>query len=581
MRRLAFAAVCAGIFVAGCGSMTWEDLAPPLVTNAIDGGLHGTNDPNGAGGSVTPQGANCAGPTRLEPTDPSTLPSCCTTGAAHCLPQEKLPDIVKSALATCGSGGYCVPDPILRSGGARLPRCKSLNNVDGACLSVCVPQVSQFKDLLPQATCAADERCTPCVSPLDNKRTGVCDIGDPAVEAKVLNCSPDGGADGSSSAIPGSDGSTGPTPELPCPHTGAPIVDPGTFPACGTAGGAHCVPTSLVPPAMSSRLAACPTGLCVPDNFIAANGRAIPASCKSIGNLEGRCLHGSLPEVAAKSAMLPVSTCQPFERCTPCFDPQTGESTGACTLSCDPGPKTPPPGPPVCPHTGAPLLDPTAFPSCHSAGGAHCLNTALVPASMAPQLQSCSGGLCVPDVFIASAGRAIPKTCRSVLNAEGRCLHVGLKQVAGELDKLPRSTCEAYERCAPCFNPIDGQATGACTQSCDPGPRERPVQFSYCCGGAARCVPSSIVPGDMQSRLDSCGGDKLCVPSEHLDDDYVPRSCSAFALLLGGNYGGVCLSDCLSFSFMENIVIKNGNCGSGKRCVPCYRNGQPTGAPGC
>ncbi|MFO0679541.1 MAG: hypothetical protein U0169_23645 [Polyangiaceae bacterium] len=562
--------------------MTWEDLAPPLVTSDIDAGAALGAGGSSSGQGTVPAGANCSGPTKLEPTDPSTLPSCCSTGAAHCLAGEKLPDVVKSALTTCGTGGFCVPDPILRSGGAPLPRCKSMNNLDGACLSVCVPQVSQFKDLLPQATCAADERCAPCVSPLDNKRTGVCDIGDPVMEAKVISCSPDGGVEGGTGPSMGGDsGSSGPTPDLPCPHTGPAIVDPNTFPACGTGGGAHCVPTSLVPPAMTSRLATCPTGLCVPDTFIAANGRAIPPTCKSIGNLEGRCLHGSLPEVAAKQSLLPVSTCQSYERCTPCFDPQTGQATGACSLSCDPGPKTPPPGPPVCPYTGPPLLDPTAFPSCSSAGGAHCLNAALVPPAMTSQLKSCSGGYCVPDVFIASAGNAVPKTCRSLLNAEGRCLHVGLKQVEADLDKLPRSTCESYERCAPCYNPIDGQATGACSQSCDPGPRERPVTFSYCCGGAARCVPSTIVPASMQDRLDSCGGNQLCVPSEHLDDDYVPRSCQAFALLLGGTYDGVCLSDCLSFSFMENIVIKNGGCGSGRRCVPCYRNGQPTGAPGC
>jgi hypothetical protein len=575
MRRIAWPASIAVACLVGCESLTWDDLAPPLETAGLPTSGLGS-DSTGSGAS--PAAVSCGGPKKLEAMDPTTLPSCCSEGAARCVPDEKIPSIVKTAIAKCG-GGYCIPDAIIKSGGAALPRCKSINDVDGACVSVCVPQVAEYKAVLPQANCGADERCAPCINPLDGKRTGVCDIGDPVIEAKFTSCSEDGGPP----PLPGAGGPGGDGgPALPCPHVGPPLVDASKFPACAAEGGAHCVPANLVPGNMTSQLNPCSGGFCVPDPFIAAGGRYIPPTCRSIGNLEGRCVHSALPSVTAKKDILPVATCQSFERCAPCFDPETGLATGACTQSCDPGPSSPPPGPPVCPHQGPPLLDPAAFPACGSVGGAHCMPKTLVPDAMRSQLVSCGGaGLCVPDVFIASAGRSIPPTCRSVNNAEGRCLHVGLKQVADQASQLPRASCQGFEKCVPCYNPIDGQPTGACTQSCDPGPTERPKTFGYCCGGAARCVPESMVPDAMEERLSSCGGNNLCVPAEHLNPNYRPPTCSGWALLLGGSYSGVCLSECLTFSGLENIVIKQGTCGSGDQCVPCYRGGAPTGAPGC
>ena len=117
--------------------------------------------------------------------DPSTLPSCgasvCADSPnAHCVPQDKVPANVAAQLAKCDDGAsYCVPDPFIKSGGAPPPTCKSLNGADGVCLSVCVPQVEQYESLLPQDVCAADERCAPCVNPLNNMSSGACDIGKP------------------------------------------------------------------------------------------------------------------------------------------------------------------------------------------------------------------------------------------------------------------------------------------------------------------------------------------------------------------------------------------------------------------
>ena len=89
-------------------------------------------DPNPGGGA-------CEGPKKLAAVDPSTLPSCCD--GAHCLPKDKVPGKVRKALAEC-PGGYCVPDPFLRSGGAAPPTCTALGN-PGACASKCIPDVEK------------------------------------------------------------------------------------------------------------------------------------------------------------------------------------------------------------------------------------------------------------------------------------------------------------------------------------------------------------------------------------------------------------------------------------------------------
>ena len=242
----------------------------------------------------------------------------------------------------------------------------------------------------------------------------------------------------------------------------------------------------------------------------------------------------------------------------------------------------------MCPYKGAPLLDPSKLPACGPAGGAHCLQSALVPAAMASQLAACTGGYCVPDVFIESGGNFIPSTCASLDGAEGRCLNVAIPQVASQESQLQQSTCAVFERCVPCFSPIDGKKTGACNLSCDPGPTKPIVLFPSCCQengtDEGRCVPTSIVPSSEQSNLgqDSCSQDALCVPGEMLNiATFKPAACSATGFLVGA-YTGVCLSSCLSFG-IQGIALAQGSCDDIHTCAPCTNplSGQPTGAPGC
>jgi hypothetical protein len=269
----------------------------------------------------------------------------------------------------------------------------------------------------------------------------------------------------------------------------------------------------------------------------------------------------------------------------PCYNPQDATDTGACKLSCDPGPKQ---GPPACPHTGPDVFSPGQFPSCYAGGGAHCLPKSMVSASMASQLATCSGGYCVPDVFIKTAGRHVPATCNGIGGAEGRCLHRSLPQIAAQTNLL-QSTCSSFERCAPCYNPLDGTDTGACRQSCDKGPARPPYTFGHCCSLAGqnrgRCVPTAAIPDAQEESLtrDVCrNAGELCVPSENLSTPFRPPACTAFSVAYLGNYQGVCLSNCLQFAGLQDLIIKQGTCDAIHQCVPCYRPlGQPTGAPGC
>jgi len=441
------------VSLGGCDAVS--ALGVPLEGQPLDGGSSSQTQSNGTNGGTCVPSTPFTPPTA---TQVAALPSCCTTGAAHCVPSAQLPpgtDV--SQLSTC-SGGACVPDSLILSGGAAPPSCKSLNGAAGVCLSVCVPQVSQYVSLLPQDVCQSDERCAPCISPLDNESTGACDIGK-------------------------------------------------NIPTGGT----------------------CSTESTGDDGGSSAPGQAEDA------------------------------------------------------------------GPPVCPHIGPPVLDPTTLPSCDPNGGAHCLSTALVPASEASQLAACPTGLCVPDSFIESGGEFIPKTCSSLLGAEGRCLDEMIPQVASQLSELPVDVCQSFERCVPCYDPTTGKSTGACKLSCDPGPKKGPVTFQACCSekgtDQGECLPTSIIPTSEQTNLDKdvctqTSGATLCVPKEMTVSTFKPPTCTAEGLLgflSGTSYTGVCLSNCLNFGFGSGLDLAQGNCDSLHTCAPCVNplTNAPSGAPGC
>jgi hypothetical protein len=381
-------------------------------------------------------------------------------------------------------------------------------------------------------------------------------------------------------------------------------TDPGTLPACACAKGgkARCVPKDKVPGTLSAQLDTCTeggAGVCVPDPLVKSGGAA-PPTCKSAFG-EGRCLSLCVPQVAQNASLLnrgEGDVCADDERCVPCNNPlKNGEATGVCDIGKPPSAScnspTKPAGTPVggtppalsCPYTGPPVVDVKTFPACGD--GARCVPTNLVPLAAAAMLKTCDQGLCAPEKSIAAGGQYLPKTCKSVANAEGRCINVNVPAVDAQKATLPLDTCDTNERCTPCFSPLDGKDTGACkTVSCD-APKPPAVKFTDCCQGkgtGGKCVPAAMVPANQQSKLDandpSCQGGQLCAPNESLDPNFKPTTCTGEALFTG-QYSGVCISDCVKISFLESLGTSQGNCKGGFTCAPCSSFGQPTGAPGC
>lgn len=418
----------------------------------------GDDDTGGVGDDADERGGSGGGggggacPT----VDVATLDSCCTEGAAHCMPAGSYPATIEASAAPCGEGGVCIPDDIITTGaGYVAPSCESSLGA-GACVSLCIPEVGQYADMLEQSTCAADQRCAPCVNPLNGEDVGICDA--------VLECDGPEGPGGD----PGGDDEPEP-PTCDDPPT-EPVIDAAIFPPC--CDGAHCVPAEQVPEEERDRLAACDdgAGACVPDAFIETLGVFTLPTCTSIAGIEGRCMSTCLPEIGEQAAVLPQDTCAPTERCVPCCDPFTGEDTGACSQSCDTGPAQ------AC---GEP-----AFETCCDDDSGHCIPTEMLPEEAKEGLRPCgeSGGgddwggggddwgdggggqeaesYCVPDVMQDPnfAGAA----CQgNMLMGEyaGVCLPLCLNiQMSFMLDV---ADCPDGYTCAPCSNPLTGEPTGA------------------------------------------------------------------------------------------------------------------------
>jgi hypothetical protein len=247
----------------------------------------------------------------------------------------------------------------------------------------------------------------------------------------------------------------------------------------------------------------------------------------------------------------------------------------------------------ACPHVGPPLIDVSTFAAADCGRGMRCIPASLVSAETAKKLRACAGGVCAPEKAIAAAGNYVPRRCASLADAEGRCLNENLPQVAPQRGRLPQSGCDPYERCVPCFDPLDGADTGACrTVACD-APRFPATTFARCCPGAGkpsrgRCLPLSLVPDALEKNLGTdhgacLAGKEACVPDELIADPEHEGAPCRGATMITGSYAGVCLSDCLAFGPFESLGISRGDCTIGEVCVPCKNpmDGKPTGAPGC
>jgi hypothetical protein len=245
----------------------------------------------------------------------------------------------------------------------------------------------------------------------------------------------------------------------PCPYEGPPLIDPNIFPACTSCGGGHCVPGMLIPEELSESLAECdPGNLCVPDEYIETGGDFIPQTCRAVGDLEGRCLSTCLPDVLAMSDFLDRDLCPETHLCVPCYDPLSGSvETGACSISCDPGPTE----------------EPTILSECCEGIG-QCIPSSEIPVESRAQLgiDSCPAGedlLCVPDVFIEEPDfqpeACVPLVLSLVFGAEyadGRCLPGCLPDVETLGFTLMQDGCNSGFLCVPCILPVLDIPTEVC-----------------------------------------------------------------------------------------------------------------------
>jgi hypothetical protein len=417
----------------------------------------------------------------------------------------------------------------------------------------------------------------------------------------------DGDSPSAASASPSSSSSPSCTDD---PVTLAP-EDPNKYGkcACAAGGAARCIPKDKVPSNVSGVLDTCSEGgpgVCVPDKLVSSGGAA-PKTCKSAFG-EGRCMSMCVPDVAKNATLLnrgEGDVCDQDERCVPCLNPlKDNEPTGVCEIGKPPPPacsggsngssggQSSPTGttPQLsCPYSGPPVVDVSTFPSCGD--GARCVPASLVPATAAALLSTCPTGLCAPEKQIAAGGQYLPKTCKALAGAEGRCTNAVIPAVQAQKAMLTRDVCDANELCAPCFDPLSGKETGACsTVSCDK-PSQAAKTFTGCCTSQgttrAKCVPTTLVPTAEQGNLDdddgTClKGSELCVPNEMLQPNFKGPACNG-STFLTGDYTGVCLSDCLHFGFIQSLGISRGSCQSGFKCAPCTNplTGEATGAPGC
>lgn len=228
---------------------------------------------------------------------------------------------------------------------------------------------------------------------------------------------------------------------------------------------------------------------------------------------------------------------------------------------------------------------------------AHCVPKAQIPAGANSALlaQCPDGSFCTPDDYIATSGQFLPKTCKSLLGAEGRCISKCVPQVNTQLATLPPDTCAPSELCAPCFNPLDSTDTHACDQGCDKGAANKtPVVFVKC-GGPANlgvCVPPSLVTAPSQQTalkgIDNpdgkcADGTSLCAPVQKAANQafkFAPCASTSLGYTLSGALPSGQKAACVPYYLVPSGklgLVDAGDCpqpagaptGKGFICAPC------------
>ena len=329
---------------------------------------------------------------------------------------------------------------------------------------------------------------------------------------------------------------------------------------------------------------------CLPEELVKQGSKIELKKCNAVLNTEGRCFWPLAAQVIENYDLLKSATkdqCEGDQICAPCTDPRTQEATGVCTLGasagadCSKGDATPAAptkaAPAQCPQVD-PILDESAFKQDSCSSNMLCVDEGLVGADRAKLLSKCATGVCAPKKSVLRGGNYVPKTCKSLAGAEGRCSNVGVPDVAKQKDLLPQADCDADERCAPCFDPTSGKETGACSQATCDKPKEPAKTFAACCGGGGKCVPTaSAGPNAGSLNADSCSGDTpVCAPNAFVPGG-APKSCEAVLGVVKGVCAAKCAVDVPGGGLTQKFI--QGSCSDDEFCVPCSK--APPGLAAC
>ncbi len=373
--------------------------------------------------------------------DPSKLPTCKGTKgtSGRCISTALDAELSAFEKGSCkGSDEVCAPEEIIRAGGnPKLDECKAVMGEEGRCFWPLAKDVVESYDLLKSSTgdqCSGGKICVPCKDPRSGESTGVC-----KVTASGSGKKPCSSASAEKEESKGSSPKAGTTS---CPYTGTPL-DTSSFPQDTCPTGLLCVGRDLVSPDQASQLPSCSKGLCAPKKSVAAAGMFLPKTCRSVGSLEGRCLAAGLPAIAQQST-LPRADCDADEKCAPCFDPFTGQPTGACTsVPCD-----------------KPAEAAKTFAKCCGGKGS-CVPNALVPASSRENFDDEAAGcvrkaeLCLPTE-LATGDLKTARACSfSGIDVFGIEIAAPFKGacIADCFDGFPeppQANCAGGTACVPC-----------------------------------------------------------------------------------------------------------------------------------
>ncbi|MBM4363194.1 MAG: hypothetical protein FJ104_10975, partial [Deltaproteobacteria bacterium] len=226
------------------------------------------------------------------------------------------------------------------------------------------------------------------------------------------------------------------------------------------------------------------------------------------------------------------------------------------------------------------------------------------PAAASYGASTCAGDLvCIPKPADELPDGGATPSCKAkfgTIELEGRCLprcFTSGNPLAAQLTIGDCPTDSGIDDviCAPCFNPIDGSSTGACSRQLPDGGTDAPVEaakrFAECGawgdGGAKMglCVPEALVGTatanpDLVPK-DTCGTGELCAPrSKVVDQGSCFKKCASSLAP-----EAVCVPTYLVEATPAGAgfsgVLGQSDCESGETCTVCVSPIDQTSTGAC